>query len=363
MKIFFVVSIVCLHLLSAQDTLLVSSAVPQTGDAAYVQGSSLTVEQNSSYSIFGTVIDRSSREPIAKSKVSILGTKFTATTVEDGQYKIDQIPEGIYQVKAEADGYEPKIINNVSLVQNRNRETLYFELQKIEQEPADFVEVEKQPQPVSGSTPAPVYPDLARKAGVQGTVWIKLWVDEKGNPRKADILKSDEEIFNQVSIDAAMKWKFEPAIMKGKPVSVWVTIPFKFKLNPDVKKYEELDVQPKPVKTVNPKYPESARKLHLTGEFFLDVTIDENGSVIHAAVHRLNVTDNKDIRVENLSKDEKGKISSKIYAYIEEMKIEAVHAIQQWKFTPGMKGGKAVKAKVIIPIKYSLEDGKTEKKK
>ncbi|MFA6540914.1 MAG: TonB family protein [Bacteroidota bacterium] len=363
MKIFFVFSIVLLHLASAQDTLLVSSAVPQTGDAAYVQGTSPTGEQNSSYSVFGTVIDRSSREPIAKSKVSILGTKFTATTMEDGQYKIDQIPEGIYQLKAEADGYEPKIINNVSLVQNRSKEVLYFELQKIEQEPADFVAVEKQPQPVNGSTPAPVYPNLARKAGIQGTVWVKIWVDEKGNPRRADVLKSDDEIFNKPSIDAAMKWKFTPGVLQGKPVAVWVTIPFKFKLNPDVKKSEDLDVQPKPVKTVNPKYPKSARMMQLVGEFFLDVTIDEQGNVVNTSVHHLHVTDNKKITVEKLSIEEATKISDRAYAAIEAMKSEAEHAIKQWKFTPGMKGGKAVKSKVTIPIKYSLEDKKEGKTK
>jgi TonB family protein len=70
----------------------------------------------------------------------------------------------------------------------------------------------------------------------KGTVWVKLWVDEKGNVREATVLKSDAEILNQPSIDAAMKWKFEPAILKGQPVDVWVTIPFKFKL--DAEKYE-----------------------------------------------------------------------------------------------------------------------------
>jgi outer membrane biosynthesis protein TonB len=34
-----------------------------------------------------------------------------------------------------------------------------------------------------------------------------------------------------------MKWKFKPAMMDGKPVAVWVTIPFKFKMdNPKTNK-------------------------------------------------------------------------------------------------------------------------------
>lgn len=97
--------------------------------------------------------------------------------------------------------------------------------------PPDFVPVEKQPQPLPGNNPAPVYPEIARRAGVEGTVWVKIWVDKEGNPRKAQVLKSDAELFNQPAIDAAMKWKFTPAIMNNGPVAVWVSIPFKFRLN------------------------------------------------------------------------------------------------------------------------------------
>ncbi|MFA6541254.1 MAG: TonB family protein [Bacteroidota bacterium] len=97
--------------------------------------------------------------------------------------------------------------------------------------PPDFVPVEKQPNPIPGNNPAPVYPEIARRAGVEGTVWVKIWVDKEGNPKKAQILKSDAELFNQPAIDAAMKWKFTPAIMNNGPVAVWVSIPFKFRLN------------------------------------------------------------------------------------------------------------------------------------
>ncbi len=97
--------------------------------------------------------------------------------------------------------------------------------------PPDFVPVEKQPQPLPGNAPPPIYPEIARRAGVEGTVWVKIWVDKEGNPKKALIMKSDAELFNQPAIDAAMKWKFTPAIMNNGPVSVWVSIPFKFKLN------------------------------------------------------------------------------------------------------------------------------------
>ena len=43
-------------------------------------------------------------------------------------------------------------------------------------------------------------------------------------------------VFDQPTIDAAMKYRFTPAIMNGRPVAVWVVIPFTFKLHPEVEK-------------------------------------------------------------------------------------------------------------------------------
>jgi len=104
---------------------------------------------------------------------------------------------------------------------------------RIEDEgpPPDFLPVEKQPQPIPGQSPPPVYPEIARRAGVEGTVWVKIWVDKEGNPKKAQVLKSDAPLFEQPAVEAAMKWKFTPAIMNNGPVAVWVSIPFKFRLN------------------------------------------------------------------------------------------------------------------------------------
>ena len=101
---------------------------------------------------------------------------------------------------------------------------------KIEDEgpPPDFVPFEKEPVAIKKMHPA--YPEIARRAGVEGTVWLKVWVDKEGKVRKAEILKSDADIFNQPAINAAMQWVFTPALMKNGPVSVWVSIPFRFKL-------------------------------------------------------------------------------------------------------------------------------------
>ena len=95
--------------------------------------------------------------------------------------------------------------------------------------PADFKPVEKYPVPLT--TVAPEYPEIARRAGIEGTVWVKIWVTKEGKVKTAQVVKSDAEIFNQAAIDAAMQWRFTPAVMNNGPVAVWVSIPFKFKLN------------------------------------------------------------------------------------------------------------------------------------
>lgn len=98
-------------------------------------------------------------------------------------------------------------------------------------EPEDFVDYDTAPQVVKSVQP--VYPEIARKAGLEGTVWVKIWVGKDGKPKKIVIQKSASEIFDQPSIDAAMQFLFTPAIKNGRPVDVWVLIPFHFRLNGD----------------------------------------------------------------------------------------------------------------------------------
>jgi len=95
--------------------------------------------------------------------------------------------------------------------------------------PADFVPYEKEPVVVRKVDPK--YPEIALRAGLEWNVYVKVWVDKEGKVRKAVVLKSDAEIFNQNATDAALQWVFTPAVMQNGPVSVWVSIPFRFRLS------------------------------------------------------------------------------------------------------------------------------------
>lgn len=97
--------------------------------------------------------------------------------------------------------------------------------------PPDFVNVDQMPRIISQTIP--VYPEKAKKAGVEGRVIVKLLIDTKGDVRKAILMKSSDGIFDKPSLDAAMKYKFSPAMYRDNPVSVWVIIPFTYRLKPD----------------------------------------------------------------------------------------------------------------------------------
>ena len=94
--------------------------------------------------------------------------------------------------------------------------------------PADFVDVDKEPEIITKVEPT--YPPEALASGTEGKVWVKIWVDTAGKAREVILLKSDAEIFNASAIKAAGQFVFKPAMIKGKPVDVWVAVPFKFRL-------------------------------------------------------------------------------------------------------------------------------------
>lgn len=93
----------------------------------------------------------------------------------------------------------------------------------------EFVPVEKAPQVVYAEKP--VYPEIARRSGMEGAVWVKILVDKSGKPKKVVVIKDNGSgIFNEEAIKAAQKYQFTPAIMNSGPVQVWVAIKFNFRL-------------------------------------------------------------------------------------------------------------------------------------
>lgn len=77
---------------------------------------------------------------------------------------------------------------------------------------------------------APVYPDAALSARVQGVVILEAIIDPNGNVSDARVLRSIP-ILDQAALDAVMQWQFTPTLLNGNPVSVIMTVTVNFSLN------------------------------------------------------------------------------------------------------------------------------------
>ena len=73
------------------------------------------------------------------------------------------------------------------------------------------------------------YPESALKDSLEGVVFLSMLVAKDGRVKDAKVSKG-EEPFAQAAIDAAMESVWNPAISRGKPVSVWVAMPIRFTL-------------------------------------------------------------------------------------------------------------------------------------
>jgi len=91
----------------------------------------------------------------------------------------------------------------------------------------------------------------------------------------------------------------------------------------------DYDMRPTPVKTPPPSYPNNLKRDGVAGVVAVKVLIDESGAVVECTVSKSS----------NAGFDQ-----------------SAVDAVKSWKFKPAQKGGNAVKSKIVIPIKFSLDE-------
>jgi protein TonB len=97
----------------------------------------------------------------------------------------------------------------------------------IEQPPAYFG-YDKPPDLVTAVKP--VYPELARKAEMEGSVIVLITVDESGKVIRANVAHSDAAVFDQAALDAAFRYLFRPAEQNGIPVKATISVTFRFVL-------------------------------------------------------------------------------------------------------------------------------------
>jgi protein TonB len=79
--------------------------------------------------------------------------------------------------------------------------------------------------------PTPVYPFEAKHAGITGRVQVDFIVDERGEVQDQRIVNSSNRIFEEATLRAVAKWRFEPGRRQGTIVKFRMTVPVMFNLN------------------------------------------------------------------------------------------------------------------------------------
>jgi TonB family protein len=180
----------------------------------------------------------------------------------------------------------------------------------------------------------PVYPEEARKKGIQGVVILEAKIDVYGRVMDAMILRSVPEL-DQAAIDAVRQWVYEPLLIDGKPTKALFTVTVNFRLGEkDIEKFAEGAVKvkdqispPKLVKTVNPVYPEIARQAKIEGVVIVQARTDTQGRVKDAMVLRS----------------------------IPLLDQAAIAAVRQWVYEPLVIDGQAREAVFTVTVRFALD--------
>ena len=78
----------------------------------------------------------------------------------------------------------------------------------------------------------PIYPNLARRRGIQGTVVIIAGISPSGLVSSTKIkTSSGSGTLDNAAIRAIRDWRFTPATNNGRPITSEVEIPLTFKLS------------------------------------------------------------------------------------------------------------------------------------
>jgi protein TonB len=79
------------------------------------------------------------------------------------------------------------------------------------------------------SNTMPVYPVLAKRGRVEGTVRLTATIGKDGSVEKLETV-SGHPILEQAAVEAVKKWRYKPTMLNGEPVEVVTTIDVVFKL-------------------------------------------------------------------------------------------------------------------------------------
>jgi protein TonB len=86
-------------------------------------------------------------------------------------------------------------------------------------------------RPKGGYQVRPVYPESARRAGIQGTTLLRIHIEVDGHVSDVSVQRSaGHQSLDEAAADAVRRWRFEPALNSTGPVSMWAVVPVEFRI-------------------------------------------------------------------------------------------------------------------------------------
>jgi protein TonB len=85
-------------------------------------------------------------------------------------------------------------------------------------------------QPKKLKDVAPVYPDIAKQARVQGVVILECTISPQGKVTDVKVLRGIP-LLNESALNAVRQWVYTPTLLNGVPVPVIMTVTVNFKLS------------------------------------------------------------------------------------------------------------------------------------
>ena len=76
----------------------------------------------------------------------------------------------------------------------------------------------------------PIYPEIARKARIEGVVILEITVSKQGTVKDVKVLRGLPMGLTEAAVEAVKQWEYEPSTLNGRPVEVLVTVTARFNL-------------------------------------------------------------------------------------------------------------------------------------
>ena len=144
------------------------------------------------------------------------------------------------------------------------------------------------------------YPEIARKAHIEGTVLLDVVVDTNGAVADVKVKKGIGGGCDEEAVRATKTLRFTPGYTDGKPVRMKIVLPVRFAMRPPPPVEEEEEEQETEIFLVveelpeivggmaylnsQIKYPEIARKAGVEGIVYVNFVVNEQGDVSDVTV-------------------------------------------------------------------------------